>query len=105
MITYLLDDPKDPGIKKKYALSYQELKEHYTLFCEMSDDEFNTKLPEIIHFACIVCFLKEVPSYICLSDTGIIHELAHLLHFKDHDEQPVKLAEIRKQFEIDLKLV
>lgn len=87
---------------KKFILSYSELKEKYHIFKEMTDQEFMEELPAAIHFACVVCFLKEVPSYVCLTDTGIIHELAHLLHIPKDNTTP--LADIRRLFEDTLKL-
>jgi len=63
----------------KYMLHYQELKDHYITHLEMSDEEFMKNLPSALHLACVICFLKEIPTYICLSDKGVIHELTHLL--------------------------
>lgn len=79
---------------KKYHLSYSELREKFI--------EFMNNLPEIIHFAFIVCFLKEIPSYLCLSDIGIIHELSHLLYIPE--ENTTTLEEIRKIFNDTLSL-
>ena len=69
----------------------------------MSDQEFMDNLPKAIHLACIICYFKEIPAKYCLSDIGIVHELAHLLHIPDKNVEP--LSEIRKLFESDLKLV
>lgn len=86
----------------QYSLSYQELKEHYQVMCEMSDVDFLKNIPDAIHLACIICFLKETPTYVCLTDTGIIHELVHLL--KD-DGTTTPLEEIRELFKMTLRLV
>ena len=95
MIIYNID-------KTKYVLHYQELKSHYIDHLEMSDEDFMKNLPSALHLACVICFLKEVPSYACLNDKGIIHELTHLLH---HGEQElVNLKTIRKLFNKQLKL-
>lgn len=87
---------------KKYNLSYQELREEYTKHIEMSDEEFMQNLPSALHLACIVCFLKETPTYLTLNDTGIIHQLVHLLHLGDTPLDP--LNEIREQFKRDIFL-
>ncbi len=92
-IEYIVEDTK-------FSLSYKELKEHYTIFCEMSDQDFINNLPDAIHLACMICFLKEIPTYVCLSDKGVIHELAHLLK----DNSVSALNEIRKSFREVLRL-
>lgn len=95
MIEYLLDG-------RKYLLSYQELREKYLTFCALSDKGFKKRLPEALHLACVICFLKEIPTYVCLCDIGIIHELAHALHIKDENTTP--FSEIRELFKQQLKL-
>ena len=87
---------------KKYHISYQDLKEQYILFCKMSDIEFRSNLPSIIHFACVVCYLKEMPIYLCLSDEGIIHQLAHLIDIPDC--KLIQIKQIRRLFKLHLKL-
>lgn len=87
---------------KTYSFSYRELKEWYTRFCEMTDDEFKNHLPEALHFACFVCFLKEIPTRECLADEGIIHELVHLIHIPT--EPMVSIKFIRELFKNQLKL-
>ena len=86
----------------KYLLHYQELKDHYIKHLEMSDEEFMKNIPSALHLACIICFLKEIPTYACLSDKGIIHELTHLLQFGE--TELINLKEIRKVFKKQLKL-
>jgi hypothetical protein len=86
----------------KYNFSYQELKEAYIRLCELSDEEFMKNISGALHLACVICFWKEIPSYLCLSDKGIIHELVHLLHIPD--EPLVDIKEIRKLFKEQLKL-
>jgi len=85
----------------KFSLSYQELREHYLNFCDMSDSDFLKNLPDAIHLACIICFLKEVPTYVCLTDKGIIHELVHLLK---ENGTTTSLSEIRELFKLTLCL-
>ena len=87
---------------KKYNLSYQELKEKYLIFCSLSLAEFLKRLPEVLHLTCIISYLKEIPSYNTLSDTGLIHELVHLLDIKD--EPLVDAEKIKKQYETEMKL-
>ena len=94
-LTYKVDD-------QHFILSYSELRNSYREFCEMSDDEFLNNIPYALHLACVICFLKEVPTYVCLSDTGIIHELTHLL--KGPDLPVASLKAIRESFEVTLKL-
>lgn len=79
-----------------------ELKDHYTTFCEMSDEEFKTKLSSAAHLACIICFLKEIPTSSCLSDEGIVHQLIHLM---DTNDPIINLQQIRELFKKDLELV
>ena len=95
MIEYLVDG-------HTFILSYKELREQYILFCEMSDDEFITQLPAATHLACVICYLKEIPTYVCLSDKGIIHELVHLLHIPDGNTTTIN--EIRELFRQQLML-
>ena len=83
-----------------YSFSYQEIKEHYNKYCNMSDKEFMDDLSGALHLASFICWLKEIPSYNCLSDRGIIHQLIHLLHIPD--EPLIDIKEIRKQFKKDL---
>lgn len=88
------------GEKHTYSLSYAELREHYTRFCNMSDKEFLEKLPKAAHLACIICFLKEIPAYNIINDTGIIHEL---IHFIDGSSE-LPLEKLRELFKETLKL-
>ena len=66
--------------KRSFAFSYQELKQDYEKFNSMSNEDFLKNLPEILHFTCFICYLKEIPTSCCLSDIGILHELIHLLN-------------------------
>ena len=85
-----------------FSYSYQELKDKYNDFCLKSDADFISELKEALHLACFICFVKEVPTYVCLSDKGIIHELIHLLHIPDGNTST--LTEIRELFKISLLL-
>jgi hypothetical protein len=68
----------------------------------MSDEEFMMNIPSALHLACVICFLKEIPGYVCLSDVGIIHELTHLLHIPDSPTSDLK--GIRELFRVQLML-
>lgn len=86
----------------KFSLSYQELKDNYQIFCDMDDETFIAEIVDALHLACIICFLKEIPTYVCLTDKGIVHELVHLMK---ENGTTTSLKEIRELFETTLKLV
>lgn len=87
----------------KYTISYSDLREHYHRFVSMSNQEFIKALPSAIHFACIVCWFKEVGPEASLSDQGIVHQLAHLLEFGD-TLKTEPLRQVRKNFKSILYL-
>jgi hypothetical protein len=87
---------------KEYYLSYTELQNKYQEFIAMPDAEFLLNLSAAVHFACVVCWLKETKSEYCLADNGIIHELVHLWHIPQ--EPLVNLQEIRQLFKEQLEL-
>lgn len=87
---------------KKFLLSYQETKEHHYRISQLTDEQFLANLPEAIHLACFICFLKEIPTHACLSDTGIIHELVHLSISPDTSVN--NLHDIREMFNKLLEL-
>lgn len=87
---------------KTYVLRYQQLREEYLRHCAMSDKEFMANLPSATHLACIICYLKETPSYVCLSDEGIVHQLIHLMHIPDCPV--IRLRPIRSLFKRTLML-
>lgn len=68
----------------------------------MTDAEFKNNIAGAIHLACVICFLKEIPTYVCLSDKGIVHELAHEAHIGR--ENTTRFKEIRRLFKQTLKL-
>ena len=92
-IEYLVDG-------RKYLLSYQQLREKHLELCDLSDQEFIGRAAEAAHLACIICYLKEIPTYVCLSDRGIVHELVHLLHIPGD----VNLHDLRNEFKEQLRL-
>lgn len=76
------------------------MREMHLEFSNLTDEEFLSRLPEIIHFAVFAAWIKEIPTEVCLSDKGIIHELVHLLHLPG--EPVLSLKEIRTMFEDQL---
>jgi len=87
-----------------YVVSYQSLKEDYNRYVAMSDAEFRANLIKILHFACITCWFKELQTQWLLGDTGLIHELVHLLEgfYQGNDKH---FQEIRDLFKRDCELV
>lgn len=94
-IAYVPGDPVDP---RKFTFHYPDLREDYLRYTMMRDEEFLKSVVDILHFACVVCYLKGVPTYRALSDTGIIHELVHLLPGSSGTTS--SLGEIRDQFNL-----
>lgn len=64
----------------KLSYSYQELKEEFLCWSNKSDEEFFSNIPELLHFVCIVSYIKELSNISLVSDLGIIHELVHMLN-------------------------
>lgn len=81
---------------KEYVYDPDLLSFYYKKFISLDDKEFLDKIPDALHFACYVCWLKEIESENCLADNGIIHELVHLL--KPNDYILKDLPVIRKKF-------
>lgn len=71
--------PDDENLHGKYGFSYQELRDDYRRYALMSDEEFLARIVDVLHFACYVAYVKELQTQWVLSDTGVIHELIHLL--------------------------
>ena len=89
LMEYVLDD-------KKFSFSYKQLKEQYLKFKEMSEEEFFSDIPRLLHFACFVGWIKELGNDCLISDVGIIHELVHFLE-KDVETVLTK-EELRDKF-------
>lgn len=85
----------------KFSYSYQELKSLYEKIVNMNDTEFLDNLKMIIHTTIFICYIKEIPNHIILSDDGLIHELAHLLN---EIETVTSLSSIRLTFKELLRL-
>lgn len=92
---------------KRYILSYSDLKTDYLDYVSMPDDQFFNDIPKVLHFVCVVSYLKEIPSNILVSDEGIIHQLVHLLDGTSNDTnfnvERVK-RRIRRDFKVLFKL-
>lgn len=88
ILTYKVND-------KEYSVDYKKLEIDYFRICAMSNNEFMENLDEILHFTCIVSFLKGYGNEM-LSDEGLIHQLVHLLHIPE--EPLIDLVEIRNDF-------
>lgn len=101
MIEYLVKDFGDSK-ERKYVLSYQELREKYYHFIELNDGDFLKELPDALHFACVVSWMKELGNETTISDCGIIHELVHVLTNGSGNKYHFK--KVRKQFKHILKL-
>ena len=86
---------------RKFSLSYTQLRTLYLDALSMTDEAFISDLPNLLHLACAIAYLKEIPASQCISDRGIIHQLVHLLAISD---PVIDLSEIRRQFTIDLCL-
>lgn len=69
----------------------------------MDDEEFLANIPRILHFVCIISYLKEYGHFM-FSDMGLVHELVHILHLGER-ETVQSLKEIRKKFDKLMELV
>ena len=94
MVVYRADGVSQVGW---YGFSWQELQEAYERLCKMSDKEFVKNLPEAAHFACFVCWLKELGPEVTIGDQGIVHEICHMMHHPHKGRDP-RLAPLRKKF-------
>ena len=88
--------------EREFALDFKSLEYSYQSFTIMSDEEFMENIIDVLHYACYVCWLKNIPTKECLSDDGIIHELIHLA--KNTTKQHVDLQLLRKRIKLDLHI-
>jgi len=88
----------------KYNFSYQELKNDYHRFKDMTDKQFVKNALDILHFCCFVSYLKELPTHAVLIDDGIIHELVHLLSDETKGLAMDRLDEIRNTFNLIMEI-
>lgn len=100
MIHYVI--PKaNTQVVGNYGLSYSALKEEYWEIRRMSSEEFRKNALRILHFSCVVCWMKEMPIEV-LNDEGLIHELVHLLTPETADL--VEVGALKEQFNIVCEL-
>ncbi|WDH37428.1 hypothetical protein [Pseudomonas chlororaphis] len=90
---------------REYSASYQDLREEHARFTGMTDKRFLKELPAALHFAVFVCRFKELPASVVLSDEGIVHQLAHLIHLRGEPLVTARLGEIRELFNKQLQLI
>jgi len=76
----------------RYVLEYSKLKEDFERYHAMHDEEFLNNLIPVLHFVCVVSYLKETPGQVLTNDEGLIHQLVHLL---DEQTKPDALHELR----------
>lgn len=88
MFIYLVEN-------SQYSISYQNLRNDYLKYCLMSDEDFLKHLKDILHFACIVCWMKE-RSEAALRDDGVIHQLVHILGKVNCDMNEKELLSITR---------
>ncbi|UPW35900.1 hypothetical protein QE320_gp154 [Pseudomonas phage EM] len=87
-----------------YSFSYTQMRDTYNRLRDLNDEEFKAALPEVLHFACFACWVKEVPTSVVLGDWGLIHLIAHQLHGEPgEDDGPEGFEELRRQFDNLLK--
>ena len=62
----------------------------------MDNKTFIKNAQKALHFACYVCWIKNLPTKKILSDEGLIHQLVHLLH--KSTASYVNIEDLRKIF-------
>lgn len=80
---------------QSFSFSYTQCKEHCDRINALSDADFLNRLPEALHLAIFICYIKEYTAEYLLSDDGLIHELAHLMHIPHATDN---LREIRDKY-------
>ncbi len=63
----------------RFSYSYRALKEEYNIIDSYSDEEFLANLADILHTTIFICWIKEIPNEMTLSDYGILHEISHIM--------------------------
>ena len=89
---YVIDDGS------KYSLDYSSLRDDYWKYKNMSDEDFIENIVDILHFCCVVSYLKQLSAEVVLIDNGIIHELIHLLAEDTRNDALYRLKKIRLLF-------
>ena len=85
----------------QYSFCYSSLRLDYQRYAMMSDEEFVADVLNALHFACYVCFIKEIGSDRALGDDGVVHELLHILIPDTRPDALKKLPRIRDTFNRD----
>ena len=86
---------------KKFNLNYTELVEIYKEIVGYTDSKFLKEIPKILHFICIVSYLKSTPTYLLMGDDCLVHELTHIMCGVENIKP---LNEIREDFNLLMKL-
>jgi len=95
-----------PDEKGSYWFDLRALRQDYQKYSTMTPTQIKKNLAGLAHFACIVSYYKNVPSEHVIGDTGIVHEIVHLLHDPEitPDEEKASLRNIRKKVKKYLSL-
>jgi hypothetical protein len=91
-----LPDASNPD--RRFSLSYRELREEHERMVALDDAAFVAQLPAAAHLACIIGWLKELGRDETIGDTGIVHELVHLMHLNPLGAEPYQIGEVRARF-------
>ncbi|CAN5205884.1 hypothetical protein BH09PAT1_BH09PAT1_6350 [soil metagenome] len=89
----------------RYEFSYPELKDDYENYISMTNTKFFSEIPKVLHFICIVSYVKQIPSYVLLSDEGLIHQLVHLIDEQTKDEPLVNNNRVKRSIRKDFKVL
>lgn len=89
---YVLVD--SAGERRVFVCDVAELTEKFVELRALSKVEFMRRLPEALHFATYVSWLKQDVG--AMSDLGVVHELIHLLVMPD--EPVIEYDRIRRDF-------
>jgi hypothetical protein len=83
----------------RYDLNYAFLREDYFRYKNMRDEEFLASLIKVLHFTCVVCYLKQESGQVLLSDKDLIHQIVHLLQEDTKEDALRELRDIRNLFD------
>jgi hypothetical protein len=82
----------------RYSFNYQNRREDFLKYKQMSDAEFVENAFSALHFAMHVCYVKDLGCEATISDKGVCHQLLHLLDGDCRAGVLAKLDEIRASF-------
>ena len=86
-----------PDTDDHYGFSYRETRRLYREFVAMTDEEFfGAQLPDAMHLACFIAYIKEIPAEDVVGDQGLLHEMIHTMTTTDMTD--ADRANIRKMF-------